>query len=362
MRTLALLVTLLLIASASLPAADAPGMLRVLAYDRSIPREVCLAFTEKTGIPVDVTAAISSSAAADFLYQKKDPFDLLLLSNDVVFDMREKGGLLVFDHKKIPGLSKLKSQWREAAGDVQGNFRLPFDVAAMGLLVDRRFTQPEVTGYMDAFRKPRPGGVAVMVDQRDMLAAALLSLGASVNDLSPENIRAARIIMKDWLRNTAPASSEIWGGGHASAFNALRAAIVEGRHGAALLYSGDAITLMTEFPDRYEWINPVEGSLKYMTVFAIPKSSERPEAAHQFIDFLLQPQIASQIVAAPGFGIPLTAPWAKLPLNFYGNPAHLSAAQLMDDFSVQTDITREPRQAMENLFKSLPPPSAPPAP
>jgi spermidine/putrescine transport system substrate-binding protein len=362
MKITAFLATFLLILATSLQAADAPGMLRVLAYDRSIPREVSLEFTEKTGIGVDVTTAISSSEAANLLYQKEASFDLLLLSNDVVFAMKKKGELLAFDHKKVPGLAKLKSQWREAAGDVQGKFRLPFDVAAMGLLVDRRITQPAVSGYMDAFRKPRPGGVAVMVDQRDMLAAALLSLGASVNELSSGNIRAAGVLLKDWLRNTAPASSEIWGGGRASAFDALRADIVEGRHGAALLYSGDAISLMTEFPDRFEWVNPVEGSLKYMTVFAIPKNSERPHSAHEFIEFLLQPQIASQIIIAPGFGIPLAAPWANVPLSFHGNPAELKAAQLMDDFSVQADITREPRQDLDKLFKSLPPPSAPASP
>ena len=137
---------------------------------------------------------------------------------------------------------------------------------------------------------------------------------------------------------------------------------MKGRYGAALVYSGDAITLMTQFPTRFEWINPVEGSLKYMTVFAIPRDSKRTEAAHAFIEFLLNPKIASQIVTAPGFGIPLTAPWSKMPLNFFGNPAEMRASQLMDSFSVQADITREPRQELEALFKSLPPPSAPPAP
>jgi spermidine/putrescine transport system substrate-binding protein len=351
-----------LIANAPTPVADSPGMLRVLAYDRSIPREICLSFAEKTGVGVDITTAISSIEAADFLYQKQAPFDLLILSNDVIVGMWRMGRLQTLDLKKIPTFSKLKSKWREAAGDVQGNYRLPFDVASMGLLVDRRVAQPVVTGYMDAFRKRRPGGVAVMVDQRDMLAAALLSLGASVNDLSPENIRAAGVVLKDWLRNIAPSTRQIWSGQYSSAFNSIRDDLVKGRHGAALLYSGDAITLMTQFPNRFEWINPEEGSLKYMNVFAIPKDSKRPDAAHQFIEFLLDPKIASQVVTAPGFGIPLTAPWAKMPLNFYGNPAELSAAQLLDDFSVQADITREPREALDKLFKSLPPPSAPPAP
>jgi spermidine/putrescine transport system substrate-binding protein len=336
-------------------------MLRVLAYDRSIPREVCLSFAEKTGVSVDITTAVSSMEAADILYGKKESFDLLIIANDVVRALRDRGRLLPLNLKNVPRFSKIATSWSTAAGDPQGNFRIPFDVAAMGLLVDKRVSQPAVRGYMDAFRKPRPGGVAVLVDQRDMLGAALLSLGASVNELSPDNIRAAGVLLKDWLRNTAPSSTGIWSGGHSSAFNTLRASIVEGRHGAALLYSGDAISLMTEFPGRYEWINPVEGSLKYMTVFAIPKNSARPDGAHKFIDFLLQPEIASQIIVAPGFGIPLNAPWAKVPLNFFGNPAELNAEQLMDNFSVQSDITREPRQEVEALFNALPAPTAPPA-
>jgi spermidine/putrescine transport system substrate-binding protein len=362
MKTPAFLAALLLSVAASLQATDAPGMLRVLAYDRSIPREVSLEFTEKTGIPVDITTAISSSEAADYLYRDKLSFDLLLLSKDVLASLHNRGMLLAIDHRRIPNFSLVKSQWRQAANDSKGIHRIPFDIASMGLLVVKGISQPEVKGYMDAFRKPRPGGVAVMVDQRDFLAAALLSLGASVNELSADNLRAARVILANWLRNTAPASQEIWSKGHSSGFHALRAALVEGRHGAALIYSGDAVALMSEFPGRFEWINPVEGSLKYMTLCAIPKNSARPEAAHKFINFILDPAIAAQIFVAPGFGIPLNTPWTKMPLNFHGNPSNMAASELMDHFSVQTDITQEPRQELEELFRSLPAPTAPPAP
>jgi spermidine/putrescine transport system substrate-binding protein len=215
---------------------------------------------------------------------------------------------------------------------------------------------------MDAFRKPRPGGVAVMTDQRDLLAAALLSLGASVNELSTDNLRASRSILKDWSRNIAPGASSVWSKNHAVAFNALRTALVEGRAGAALLYSGDAYSLMTEYPGRFEWITPTEGSLKYMTVLAIPANSTKSEAAHKFIDFILDPRIAGELVTSASPGLGLNLPKEQIPLNFYGNPANIEASQLMDDFSVQADITREPRQELEALFKSLPAPTAPPAP
>ena len=362
MKTLALFLSALLFVAAPLRAADAPDMLRVLAYDRSIPREVCLSFTEKTGIPVEVVSTISSMEAADFLYRKKEAFDLLILSNDVVRAMRDRDRLVPLNLKKIRNISEIKSAWSKAAGDAQGKFRIPFDVAAMGILVNKSVQQPPVTGYMDAFRKPRPGGVAVMVDQRDLLAAALLSLGASVNELSTDNLRASRSILKDWLRNIAPGSSAVWSNDHADAFNALRKDLVEGRLGAALLYSGDAYSLMTEYPGRFEWITPTEGSLKYMTVLAIPASSNKADAAHKFIDFILDPRIAGELVTSASPGLGLNLPKEKIPLNFYGNPANIEASQLMDDFSVQADITREPRQEVLDLFKSLPAPTAPPAP
>lgn len=365
MKRLALFLIALALLPATLtaaPAADSPGMLRVLTYDRTIPRQVCLEFTEKTGIPVDVTTAISSLEAADFLYRKKQDFDLLLLANDVVIGLRDRRKLLPLDHKKIPAISQIKKKWLHAIDDIKFEYRVPLDVASMGLLVDRRISQPRVTGYMDAFRKARPGGVAVIVDQRDFLAAALLSLGASVNELSADNLRAARVILEDWLRNTAQSSRGIWSNGNTPAYKALRSAIVEGRHGAVLLYSGDALSLMTEFPDRYDWINPVEGGLKYLTVAAIPKNSARPEAAHKFINFICNPKVASQLAVAQGFGVRLNAPWPKLPLNFYGNPADIQANQLLDYYSVQKDITREPREEMEALFRALPEPAAPPAP
>jgi spermidine/putrescine transport system substrate-binding protein len=365
MKRAATLLLAILLAAGALPAAaaeDAPGLLRVLAYDRTVPREISRAFTAKTGIGLDITTAVSSIEAAGFLYSNKMEFDLLILSTDVLENLRRRNRLLAFDHKKIPNLSIVKAHWRHAAGDPACLYRIPLDAAAMGILVDTSIKQPPVSGYADAFQTPRPGGVAVMVDQRDLLAAALLALGASVNDLGGDNICAGGVLLRRWLRNISPASEQIWTDGHTPAFDSLRRGIVAGRHGAALLYSGDALSLMSELPTRFKWINPVEGSLKYLTVFSIPKDAKRPAAAHRFIDFLLAPEVSAQIAVAPGFGVPLNTPPSKIPLNFHGNPGAAESSDLMDEFSLQADITREPISEMVELFRSLPRASAPPPP
>ncbi len=361
MKTPTLILSMLLLVAGLLRAADS-SPLRVLAYDRTIPAALSDDFTRNTGIPVVITSASSSIEAADLLYDKKETFDVVIVSNDVLRAIRDRGGLLPLNRENIPNASRIRQPWFEVSGDPAGKFSLPIDVAAMGILVDLRVSQPDITGYMDAFRQQRPGGVAVMVDQRDFLAAALLSLGASVNELSPDNLRAARVIVVNWLKNTAPASKGIWSDNQPQAFQTLCKGLESDMYGAALIYSGDAIALMSALPDRFKWVNPVEGSLKYMTLCAIPKSSARPEAAHKFINYILDPAIAAQIVVAPGFGIPLNTPWSKMPLNFHGNPSNMEAGDLMDHFSVQADITHEPRRELEEFFRSLPDPSAPPAP
>ena len=344
----------------SMAAADAPGPLRLLAYDRTISKELAQEFTQKTGIPLQIITTASAPEAARVIYTEKQPFDLLLNSTDVIRSLLDNEKLLPIDRKSYPSLGKaIKPQWKKAANDPAGKFLIPLDVAAMGILVNKNITQPPIVGYMSAFRKVRPGGVAVLVDQRDLLAAALLSLGASVNNLSPDNLKAASIVMRSWMPNTSPDSQGIWTPKkHVETFNYIHSGFLQGRYAAALLYSGDASVIMQERPGQFDWINPAEGGLKYLTVFAIPQNCERPTAAHQFIDFMLQPERIRYLVDnAPG--LPLSAPVdSTLPLDFYGNPANFSAKDMLDEFTIQKDITHEPLANVQALFDALPAPSA----
>lgn len=346
----------------SLVAADAPGALRLLAYDRTISKELAEEFTQKTGIPLQIKTAASAMEAANIIYTEKQNFDLLLNSGDVIHSLLEKRQLLPLDRKNYPMIGKaVQPHWKKAVNDPDGKFLIPVDVAAMGILVNKSIPQPPIDGYMSAFRIPRPGGLAVLVDQRDFLAATLLSLGASVNNLSAENLKAASIVMKSWLPNTSPDSQGIWDSRkHVESFAAIEAGILQGRYAAALLYSGDASTILREHPGQFDWINPAEGSLKYITVFAIPQNCARPTAAHKFIDFMLQPVHIINVVYNAR-GLPINADVdPRLPLDFYGNPANLSLNEMLDVFTIQQDITHEPLAKIQALFDSLPAPSASP--
>jgi spermidine/putrescine-binding protein len=230
----------------------------------------------------------------------------------------------------------------------------------MGLLVHRHIPQSPVTGYQSLFRVPRPGGVAVFVEQRDFLAAALISLGASVSDHSPGNLRAARILLLDWLKNTAADSSGIWTPPLRLGYEKLIRQFVDGHHAAAILYSGDATALMAERPGCFEWVAPEEGTFKFVTNLAIPANSPRSAQAHQFLDFLLSPASTRMLtsIAAPGIPVQSTSSFS-VPSWVFGSSPSDPSKNLFDSTAIQSDISLENPPALRRFLAALPAPLQP---
>ena len=337
-----------------------PPMLRVLGDFRTVPREVCLEFTEKTGIPVEVVSPNSSLHAYQLLNEPGERFDLLALTSDVITPHLREGKLLPLDRKLIPYASEKLPEWISQKGE-RRKFVVPLDAGTMGLLVHRHTPQAPVTGYESLFRSPRPGGVAVLVEQRDFLAAALLSLGAAPGDHRSSNLRASKILLLDWLKNTAAESLDLWVKPLRGGYDKLLGQLAEGRHAAAIVYSGDAISLMDARPGCYEWVIPEEGTFKFVTELAIPRSSPRSAEAHRFMNHLLSPASTALLasIAAPGVPVQLRSA-SPVPGWVFGIAASEPSAALFNATPMQTDILQEDPPLVLRFLQSLPAPSAAP--
>lgn len=355
----AFLSTALVAALAVVARADAP-MLRVLGDFRTIPREVCLEFTEKTGIPVEVVSPNSSLNAYRLMNEPDGNFDLLALTSDVLTPWLREGKLLPLNRKLIPNSSQKLPEWIVQKGE-RRKFAIPLDAGTMGILIHRHISQAPVTGYESLFRFPRAGGVAVLVEQRDFLAAALLSLGAAPGDHTASNLRASEILLLDWLKNTAADSLDLWVKPLQGGYDKLVGQFVEGRHASAIVYSGDALALMKARPGCYEWIIPEEGTFKFVTELAIPRSSSRTADAHRFINHLLSPSGTELLarIAAPGVPVQVGSP-STVPGWVFGMAATEPSAALFNSTAMQTDISRENPPLVRRFLRSLPEPSATP--
>ncbi|MCO6524242.1 MAG: extracellular solute-binding protein, partial [Candidatus Schmidhempelia sp.] len=66
---------------------------------------------------------------------------------------------------------------------------------------------------------------------------------------------------------------------------------------------------------------PKEGALVFFDTFAIPKDAEDPEAAHEFLNFILRPEIAAQVTNDVNFASANKAADAFIRQNVRSDPA-----------------------------------------
>jgi putrescine transport system substrate-binding protein len=132
-------------------------------------------------------------------------------------------------------------------------------------------------------------GIAVLDDEGEALAAALLYLGIDPNTTDPDALQAATELfmsVRPFIRYF-----------HASKYiNDLANGDICVAHG----YSGDVL----QARDRAEEVGrgvevayaiPQEGAVLWVDLMAIPADAPNPEQAHAFIDFLMVPENIAEI-------------------------------------------------------------------
>ena len=82
--------------------------------------------------------------------------------------------------------------------------------------------------------------------------------------------------------------------------------MLSGNADIAVTWSGDAASLLAQSSD-YKFVLPEEGAHRYVDCLAIPRGAPNRDAAEEFINFILRPEISLMISAE----IPFTNPNAK---------------------------------------------------
>jgi spermidine/putrescine transport system substrate-binding protein len=71
--------------------------------------------------------------------------------------------------------------------------------------------------------------------------------------------------------------------------------VVAGTAVAAIVYNGDAIQSVTEEPDKLGFVIPKEGSEIWFDSMCIPSKAPNPDAAHKWINWILEPEVGAEL-------------------------------------------------------------------
>jgi spermidine/putrescine transport system substrate-binding protein len=142
----------------------------------------------------------------------------------------------------------------------------------------------DVTAWADLWEPELQGRVTMLDDPVDVFAACLKKLGYSINTRNPDELRKAQheaIEQKEFLR--AYINAEV------------RDQLVAGDVLAAQLWSTTAQQAIDEDEDL-AFVYPDEGFALYPDIAVILRESRRTALAHEFLNYLLRPEVAAGVV------------------------------------------------------------------
>ena len=221
------------------------------------------------------------------------------------------------DFTKIPNYKFIDPLYLNLIPSKAMPYGVPYMVSMSGIAYrSDRIPQPEHSWGIFA-KKEFKGRMTMLNDIRETLGAALKFLGYSINTRNEKEIDEAAGLLISWKHNLAKFESEQYKNGIASAEYLL----VQG-------YNGDILQIMQENP-LIGFFYPEEGTLMLMDYLCIPNDAPNSPLAHQFINFLLEGEIAAENISHTFFLSPNIQAYSRLSPELKENQVLFPPAEML---------------------------------
>lgn len=304
-----------------------------------IEPELLEEFQEETGITVIYQTFDSNEAMLTKVEQGGTTFDVVIPSDYAIDKMKEENLLLPLDHSKISNLSYIDPRFMNLSFDPDNLYSVPYFWGTVGIIYNPEMTEGIDFSSWDSLWDSRLNNSIFLVDgAREIMGMALNSLGYSVNDRNEEHLQEA--LQK--LNKLSPNVKAIVG-------DEIKMLLANEEAAVGIVWSGDAAEIMDE-NDKLDYVVPEEGSNKWFDNMVIPRTAANVEGAHQFINFMLRPEVAAKNAEYVGYSTPNMEGLKLLPSEVSEDPRFYPPAEITDRLEVYDNLGKRMLAHYNELF------------
>ena len=326
-------------------AATSDVTLNLYNWSEYMPQEIIDGFEDETGISVNYTTFDSNEAmyAKLKLLDDSSQYDLAVPSTYYVEKMAGEGLLQELDKSKLSNFSNLDTSFINKKVDPENKYSIPYMWGSTGLAINGDMFDPAtVNSWEDLWRPEYKNQVMLMNDMREVFGMALLTLGYSGNSSNPEEIKAAYEKLTTLMPNVKTFNSD-----------ATRIPYIEGETNVGMTWNGEAVMANEEGLTSLVYKYPTEGAILWMDNFVIPKNAKNVDAAHKFIDYLLQPENAKIVSEEIGYASPNLAARELMDEDVRNNKTIYPDPQTLSKAEFQEDVGDEALQVYQQYWDML---------
>jgi spermidine/putrescine transport system substrate-binding protein len=235
-------------------------------------------------------------------------YDVIIPSDYMIERLIAENRLHKLDYDKLSNYHYIKSDYKNLFYDPENAYTVPYSIGMVGLIYNTKFVKTPPTSWSAMWDTQYEDNILQFNNPRDAFGLAQFLLGQNVNTEDAADWQAAT----DKLLEQKPllqryVMDEIYN-------------LMENDEAAlAPYYVGDFV-LMRESNENLEFVYPEEGTNFFYDCMCIPNTAQNPEAAHVFIDFMLEPEIALSNAEAVMYAVPHTGVLENDAYSLKNNP------------------------------------------
>lgn len=281
-------------------------------------------------------------------------YDLIIPTGNAMDTLIRQGALRPLDKSLLPNLKNINPAYLDAEFDKGNKYSVPYaytltllgfnaeKIKELGLPTDTWAVifEPE---YLEKIR----GRVTVLDSQRELMAAALKYLGYSANDTDEGHWKQA----SDLIVRAKPYWAAFSNTSYVRELAIGNLWVAHGYSNDMFQATLDAARTGRRFTIGYS--TPKEGAVLALDSMVLHRSGQRPDLAHQFINFMLDGKNSAELTNLIGSGNPNTDATQYIRPEITNNKAIFPDAELHSRLEMLQDLDRKQRRLLSRLWTEI---------
>ena len=259
-------------------------------WDGMVPQEVLDDFEKETGTKVVYSNFDTDETMLEKLSQAKGGDYDVVIADDYIIESAVKEGLVQkLDKDAITNWGNINPLFQGQFYDPDDEYTVPYGAGIPLIVYDPDQVDIDIKGYKDLWDPSLEDSVAIIGAYRVICGITQLSMGESMNEDDVDVISRTGEKLQELAPNIRLIQDD-------NTQNAL----LNGEASVAFLYTSQVTQALKDNPDL-KVVYPEEGLGFGILGTFIPSEAPNVEAANEFINYLLQPEVTAKCINSVGY-------------------------------------------------------------
>lgn len=281
-------------------------------------------FEREFGVTVTYDTYESNEEMVAKLQAGATGYDIIVPSGYILPVLTATGLIQPIDRTYLTNWGNLSPIFQNPPTDPGSEHSVPWQWGTSGIAY-RTDKVPVPVDSWEVFLEPAHHAKMTMLDDgREVIGAFLRYRGHSLNSTDPAELAAAKadaIEAKKHLKAYISAP--------------VKAQLISGDVLIAQLWNGDTAQARLEQPNL-GYVIPKEGCAIFNDSMCVPRSAPNKRAAHEWMNYILRPEVGAALSEATGYGTPNTAS-----ARIMRNPVPYPTEEELKRLEYQVDLGRD---------------------